>query len=408
MHESESADGPPRHARHWLLDPDVARLNHGAFGACPRAVLAAQEEFRLQMEREPVRFFFREREPLLDAARNALAGLLSAAPEDLVFVRNATEGVNAVLRSLRFAQGDELLVTDHAYNACRNVVEYVARASGARVVVARVPMPIAAEDEAVDAILAAASDRTRLAMLDHVTSPTALVLPIARIVHLLADRGIDTLVDGAHAPGMIPLDIERVGAAYYAGNCHKWLCCPKGAGFLHIRGDRQAAIHPAVISHGYNTIRAERGRLYEEFDWAGTVDPTPWLCLPAALRFLDGLFGGIGGLMRHNHLLASEARRVLCEALGAEPPCPETMLGAMAAVPLGREETAGANVFRCHPVQNRLLKQFGIEAPVYHWPGPPRLWVRVSAQAYNSVEQYRRLAGALCAIAAEHRGGKRP
>ena len=398
MHELASADGPPRHAGRWLLDPEVVMLNHGSFGACPRVVLEAQQEFRLQMEREPVRFFFREREPLLDAARKALARLLGAAPDDLVFVRNATEGVNAVLRSLRFAQGDELLVTDHAYNACRNVVEYVARASGARVVVAQVPMPIEAEDEAVDALLSAASDRTRLAMIDHVTSPTALVWPIARIVRLLADQGIDTLVDGAHAPGMIPLDIDRIGAAYYTGNCHKWLCCPKGAGFLHIRGDRQEAVRPAIISHGYNTIRAERGRLFEEFDWAGTVDPTPWLCLPAALRFLEGLFGGIGGLMRHNHLLAVEARHILCEALGAQPPCPEAMLGAMAAVPLWHDDTAGANVFRCHPLQDRLLEEFGIEAPVYHWPGPPRLWVRVSAQAYNSVEQYRRLAGALARL----------
>ncbi len=319
MHELASADGPPGHAGHWLLDPEVVMLNHGSFGACPRVVLEAQQEFRLQMEREPVRFFFREREPLLDAARKALARLLGAAPDDLVFVRNATEGVNAVLRSLRFAQGDELLVTDHAYNACRNVVEYVARASGARVVVAQVPMPIEAEDEAVDAILSAASDRTRLAMIDHVTSPTALVWPIARIVRLLADRGIDTLVDGAHAPGMIPLDIDRIGAAYYTGNCHKWLCCPKGAGFLHIRGDRQEAVRPAIISHGYNTIRAERGRHYRGVRLGGTVDPTPGLCLPAALRFLEGLFGGIGGLMRHNHLLAVEARRVLAKPLGAQP-----------------------------------------------------------------------------------------
>jgi isopenicillin-N epimerase len=380
----------------WPLDPTVAMLNHGSFGACPKVVLEAQGRYRLQMEQEPVRFFTREREPLLDAARDALAQFLGADPADLVFVRNATEGVNCVLRSLTFEPGDELLVTDHGYNACRNVVEYVAKRNSARVVVAKVPMPISSPDEAEEAVLSAVTDKTRILLIDHITSPTALAMPIVRIINELTERGIDTLVDGAHAPGMIPLDLNEIGAAYYAGNCHKWMCCPKGAGFLHIRRDRQQPIHPTVISHGYNTVRPERGRLHEEFDWAGTHDPTPWLCLPDAIRFLESLHDdGLDGLRRRNHESAIAAGRLLCDAVGAELPCPEEMLGSLAAVPLWLDPSAEKDALLSHPVHNRLLEDFAIDVPVYYWPDTPHLWIRVSAQAYNSLDQYQRLADAL-------------
>ncbi len=395
MDKSHSAYTSPR-AAHWPLDPNVAMLNHGSFGACPRVVLEAQQRYQLQMEREPVRFFTREREPLLDAARDALARFLGADSADLVFVRNATEGVNCVLRSLRFEPGDELLVTDHAYNACRNAVEYAAQCSRARVTVARIPMPIESPEAAVDAVLSAATDRTRLAMFDHITSPTGIVLPVEQIVGSLAARGIDSIIDGAHAPGMVALDLGAIGAAYYTGNCHKWMCCPKGAGFLHVRRDRQDSIHPAVISHGYNTIRPERGRFHEEFDWAGTCDPTPWLCLPEAVRFIETLFDdGLSGLMRHNHELAVAARNLLCETVGAEVPCPEEMLGSIAAIPLGPDEVVGIGALHTHPLHDRLLDDFGIDVPIYHWPSAPRLWLRISAQAYNSMDQYCRLANAL-------------
>ncbi len=396
MQDSESTRYTSRHAKHWPFDPSVAMLNHGSFGACPQVVLDAQRRFRQQMEQEPVRFFTREREPLLDAARNALAQFLGADPADLVFVRNATEGVNCVLRSLTFDAGDELLVTDHGYNACRNVVEYVAHCHFARVVVAQIPMPIQSPDEAVEAILGTVTNKTRLVLIDHITSATGLVLPIERIVRALAERGIDSLVDGAHAPGMVPLDLKEIGAAYYAGNCHKWMCCPKGSGFLYVRRDRQEPIHPAVISHGYNTVRPERGRFHEEFDWAGTGDPTPWLCLPDAIRFLETLFDdGMDGLRRRNRELAIAGRRLLCEAIDAEAPCPEEMLGAIAAIPLWADEMVGIDALHCHPLHDLLLDDFGIDVPIYHWPSAPRLWLRISAQAYNSMDQYSQLAEAL-------------
>jgi isopenicillin-N epimerase len=240
------------HAYAWALGPNVILLNHGSFGACPRVVLEGQQRLRDAMERNPIGFFMRELEPLLDRSRQALADLVGADARDLVFVRNVTEAVNSVLRSLRFAPGDEILTTDHDYNACRNVVEFVAERAGAKVVVASVPLPIESPEEVVDRVMAAVTDRTRLAVLDHIASPTAVVFPIEELVRQLDGRGVDTLVDGAHAPGMVPLGLDRLGAAYYTGNCHKWLCAPKGAGFLHMRRDRQEGLHPAVISHAYN------------------------------------------------------------------------------------------------------------------------------------------------------------
>ncbi|MGH6691474.1 MAG: aminotransferase class V-fold PLP-dependent enzyme, partial [Gammaproteobacteria bacterium] len=236
----------------WPLDPDVGFLNHGSFGACPTEVLRYQQVLRNELEAGPVRFLSRELDDRLDAARAALAAFVGADPDDLGFVVNATTGINAVLRSLSFKPGDELLTTDHAYNACRNTLNFVAAREGVQVVVATVPFPLASPDEVVEAVLAQVTRRTRLAMLDHVTSPTGLVLPLERLIAELSARGIEVLVDGAHAPGMLPLDLGTLGATYYSGNCHKWICAPKGSAFLWVRRDCQAYVHPATISHGAN------------------------------------------------------------------------------------------------------------------------------------------------------------
>lgn len=390
--------GAPR--RHWMLDPEVIFLNHGSFGACPLPVLDAQRAWRERMEREPVGFFVRDLEGLLDAALAEVGAFLGADPRDLAFVPNATTGVNAVLRSLDLAQGDELLTTDHAYNACRNALEYVAARAGARVVVARIPLPLRSPDDVLDAIVSAIGSRTRLALIDHVTSPTGLVLPVERIVAALAERGVDTLVDGAHAPGMLPLDLEGLGAAYYTGNFHKWVCAPKGAAFLHVRRDRQDRVRPTVISHGANSPRADRSRFRMEFDWVGTLDPSPYLSVPAALRFGASLRpGGWPELMRAGRALALRAREVLCSALGTEAPAPASMIGTLAAVPLpaGKSTAAGSPLYS-DPLQSQLFEKYRIEVPIVPWPAPPARLVRVSAAPYNRLEEYEQLASALRAL----------
>ena len=390
----------PDVARVWTLDPQVAFLNHGSFGACPRPVLEVQQRLRERMERQPVQFFLRDLEGLLDAARGALAGFIGVEAPDLAFVPNATAGVNAVLRSLRLAPGDELLVTDHAYNACRNALEFVAEERRARIVVARVPFPLSSADAVIDAVVSCVGPRTRLALLDHVTSPTGLVLPIATLVRALAAKSVDVLVDGAHAPGMLPLDVPAVGAAYYTGNCHKWLCAPKGAGFLWVRRDRQPGVRPVAISHGANSPRADRSRFLLEFDWTGTADPTPYLCVPEAIRVVGSLLpGGWPAVMTRNRALALEGRALVARALGVPLPCPDDMVGSLATLPLPAGPAGGASPLQpTDPLQGELLARFGIEVPGFPSPAPPRRFIRISAQLYNARADYERLAAALCEL----------
>jgi len=275
----------------------------------------------------------------------------------------------------------------------------LAARAGARVVVAPVPFPLEAPDQALAAILGRVGPRTRLALVDHVTSPTGLVLPIDRVVSELSARGVDALVDGAHAPGMVPLDLHALGAAYYAGNCHKWLCAPKGAGFLHVRRDRQAGVRPLVISHGANSRRTDRSRFRLEFDWTGTADPTAYLAVPEAIRYMGSLLpGGWPALMAHNRGTALAARDRLCAALGIPPPAPDSMIGSLAAVPLPPGFPPAPDGNERDPLHTVLFERFGIEVLVFTWPALAARILRVSAQLYNTPADYERLADALAEL----------
>jgi len=393
---------PSEFARHWTLDPSITFLNHGSFGASPRPVLDAQTAWRERLELEPVAFFVRELEPAMDHARAVLGAFIGADPEDLAFVPNATVGINTVARSLDLREGDEILTTDHAYNAVRNALQAAADPAGARVIVAAVPFPGATPESVIDRVLGAVTPRTRLAVVDHVTSTTGLVLPITEIVRELAERGIDTLVDGAHAPGMLDLDVASIGAAYYTGNGHKWLCAPKGAGFLHVRRDLHPRVRPLAISHGANSPRTDRSRFRLEHDWTGTADPSAFLSIPEAIEFGAGLLdGGWPALRARNRVVALRGRDLVCSALGVDAPVPDAMVGSMAAValPVARGDAPVDDGVTDDELHAALEAQ-GIQVMVAPWPmrpegGPWRRVIRISAAPYVAPEDVERLARVL-------------
>jgi len=383
--------------RLWDLDPDVVFLNHGSYGACPRPVLDHQTKLRRHLERRPVQFLSYDLEALLDAARNALATFVSADPAGVAFVTNATTAVNAIVGSMRFHPGDEIVITDHGYNACRNVVDHAAGRSGAVVRSASVPFTGLTPDAACEAVLAAVGARTRLVIVDHVTSPTALVLPVARIAAELEPRSVPLLIDGAHGPGMLPVDIAAIGASYYVGNCHKWMCAPKGSGFLYAAAGARNELTPTVISHGLNSPRTDRSRFHLLFDWTGTTDPTAHLSVPRALEVMGSLFpGGWDELRRQNRALALQGRRIVADAIGAGDLPGDDMVGSMAAISLAPLRVASNGRDR-DPLTLLLRDQYRIEVPVSPWPQAPGRVLRLSAQAYNRVEDYERLAAALAA-----------
>jgi isopenicillin-N epimerase len=378
---------------HWTLDPEVVFLNHGSFGAVPHLVQEHQSELRHRMEERPVEFMDRQLRPALDEARAILASFLGSSRDDLVFVDNATEGVNSVLRSFPFKEGDRLLVTDHEYNASRNALDFAAEQFGLGIDVVHIPFPLASPDIVVDQVLDAIEPNTRLALIDHVTSPTALVLPLELIIASLRDRGVRVLVDGAHAPGMLPLNLNHLNADYYTGNCHKWMCAPRGAAFLWVREEFQDEVRPLRISHGANAEQYNPSRFVDEFSWTGTTDPTARLCVPAAIATMNSLLpGGWPDVMQHNRRLALQARDILCTTLGIAVPAPDAMLGSMASIPLPSGEAE---------VMHRQLLSLGFEVPVFTWPEPntkgtlpgnPTRILRISAQLYNTREDYEALA----------------
>lgn len=385
------ASGPSREP--WTLDPAIVFLNHGSYGACPRAVLEAQSRLREQLERDPVAFFARRYEPLLDQARARVAALVGASPEDLALLTNATHAVNAVLASLRLDPGDELVVTSHGYPAVNNAARRWAERAGARVVVADVPFPIDAPGAVTASIVAALTARTRLVIVDQVTSPTALVFPVHEIVAACRERGVEVLVDAAHAPGMLPLAVDACGAGYTAANLHKWLCAPKGAAFLHVRRDLRGEVRPLVTSHGASSARTDRSRLQLEFDWTGTYDPTALLCVPTAIDTLASLHpAGLRGIMSDNHELAVHARALLARRLGLELPCPAGMLGSMASLALPDDPRVDAETLWA-----RLYDEHHLQVPVFPWPRAGSRVIRVSAQRYNRAGDYDALADALAA-----------
>ena len=384
-------------SRLWRLQKDRVFLNHGSFGATPTEIRKEQRTWQDLMENEPVRFFEDLMPGILQTTREKLASFLSCDADDLALVENATSGVNTVLRSLQFAPGDEILVPDHAYQACRNTIDFVAERWGAKVVTVNIPFPINAPQEAVDAIMNGVTDQTRLAMIDTVTSPTGLLMPFEQLVSMLEKRGVEVMLDAAHGIGMVPLNLDELGASYTTSNCHKWLCAPKGSAFLHVRKDKQAVIHPLTISHGMTFPLGETTRFRHEFDWTGTRDVSAHCAIPATIDHLaDAVEGGWPAIMEHNHQLALRGRNILCTTLGLEKPCPDEMVACIATLILPPNTvSSGIPLHEPDPLHVILSEKYGIQIPVWSWPSPQGRFIRISAQLYNSEEEYHYLAWAL-------------
>jgi isopenicillin-N epimerase len=336
-------------------------------------------------------------QPALDVSRRVLADFVGADTEGLVFVPNATVGINTVFRSMeaQLGPGDEIIATDHAYNACRNVAEVAALRSGATLVEVRGPFPVESAEEIVDAVLARVTTSTRLVMIDAVTSPTAIVVPLKRLITNLEPE-IPVVVDAAHAPGMIDLDLSSLGASFVVGNCHKWMCAPKAAGFMYVRGDRRPEMVPATVSHGWNTESPTGGsRFHNLFDWAGTDDPSARLSIPAAIGTIGEMHeGGWPGVMAANRTMVLEGREMICDALGLPVPVPATAIGSMATIELPGTRGPGM-AGDLDPLTEQLREKRNIEVPVFVWRDWPHRMLRISAQLYNLLSDYEKLANAL-------------
>jgi isopenicillin-N epimerase len=377
----------------WALDPAITYLNHGTVGAPPRRVLAAQQAIRDSIERQPARYLLREladvrqfemrERPRMRVAADAVAEFLGARGDDLAFTDNATTGANAVLRSLRLGAGDEIVVTDHGYGAVAIAAGFVAGRAGGRVVTVELPHPRWEAAAIVEAIVAAVTPRTKLVIIDHVTSPTALVLPVAELVARCHAAGAPVLVDGAHAPGALAFDLPSLGADWYTGNLHKWAMAPRSSAILWAPAERRGDLHPTVISWGF-----ELG-FDAEFDLVGTRDPSPWLAAPEGLAFMRDL--GLEAMRAWNHALAWDSACMLARRWDVELPQDESLVGAMVAVPLpARFGTTAAEAQR---LKDALLYEDGIEAQIHEFRD--RILWRISAQVYNDAADVERATRAI-------------
>lgn len=369
---------------HYLLDPEIIFLNHGSFGATPRAVMAAYQDWQLRLERQPVHFFKRKLLPELKKARQILGHFLNADADNLVFIPNATFGVNIIARSLPLEPGDEILTTDHEYGACENVWNYSCHKNGTILVKQSIPFPLASPAEIADHFWQGVTSNTSAIFISHITSPTAVRLPVERICKRARAAGILTIVDGAHAPGQITLDLTGIAPDFYVGNCHKWLQSPKGAGFLYTRQPLQNLIEPLVISWGWGehpmfTSRAVKHRFESKyldyFEWSGTTDPSAYLSVPAAIQFQE---------QHHWPAVREQCQEILGIGLkGIDKLTGLENVYSIGAAPFAQMAVARLPLVRdISAFQAQLLQKYKIEVPCIEWNN--QHYMRISVQGYNT------------------------
>ncbi|CAD6565750.1 MAG: hypothetical protein ASARMPREDX12_006754 [Alectoria sarmentosa] len=379
----------------WLLRPDIVHLDHGSSGACPRSVFDAQTALRLEIERGSPDFFLRRYHALLSASKAGLARFLHADPANLALMPGTTHAMNAVLQSQTFRPGDELLTTSHAYASTFTLLEAMAERDGAVVTTALIPLVPTSPHEVLEIVLSCVTDKTRFAVIDHIPSRTALVYPIAAIVQALEARGVDVCVDGAHAPGQIALNLSDLNVPYYIASCHKWMCAPRGVGFLYVRNDKLECVKPVIVArttYNKDAYEGEHTKLQHRFDWFGTFDPSAYCVLPKVVDWLEGLVpGGNEARMKANHELAVQAAEVVFRAVGigrgeTKRWVPEGMIPCMVVVPL--PDSKGPVNKGVLDIQKDLWERFAVEVQVYSFPRWPARTLRFSCQAHNCLEQY--------------------
>ena len=380
----------------WALDEDFIFLNHGSYGACPKAILAEQQDWHMRIERQPVKFYKREYIPLVVEIRSQIQKFFDASTYEIAFVQNATTGVNTVLKNLHISKGSEVLCGEYTYGACLNALKYYCSAKGLKLVTVPIPFPLQSSEQIIDAYSEKISKKTKLVLLDHVSSPLGLIYPIKDLIRLMKARDIFTLVDGAHAPGMLNVDLDKLGADAYVGNFHKWMCSPKSIAFLALnRNGIKEVLNQAqrglVIGHGCEEAGNKYSLLLQDTDWPGTLDPSPLLCLPKVLRYLPSVLGTWNAVYESNHLLLEQAYETICNFLEVEMPCPKSMLGTMAAIPLPKAKPYEGPI---DPLQDLLFHKEKIEVPIFETANGKR-YLRISAQLYNSLEHYEKLIEAL-------------
>jgi isopenicillin-N epimerase len=384
------------YAKHWSLDPNIVFLNHGSFGATPVEVLEKQSEYRKLMEHEPVYYFMELMPELYDKSKRSLSKFLGANQDDLVFVQNTTTGVNQVLNSFPAMPGDEWLVSSHAYGACRNAMEHYATKNNIRLQVAEIPFPFENDEDILRAIEEKINKNTRLALIDHISSATGFIFPVKKIIELLHSKGVKVLLDGAHAPGMIDVNIPETGADFYIGNCHKWLCAPKGSAFMYVKEEYRDMIKPLVISHFNDTDLHGKSHWSNQFMWDGTHDFSQYFCVMEAIEFMNSIHPeGWKGIMKHNHRLAWKAACMISEKTGFDLPVSEKYIGSMVTIPVPDGEEGFPKFNENPPLKRKLLEKYLIQIPVFTFPDAPQQWIRISTQLYNSFEQYEYLGECL-------------
>ena len=374
---------------HWSLDQDIVFLNHGSFGATPKYILEKQSEYRDLMEKEPVDFFVNIMPDILHQSKSALADFVGASPNDMVFAQNTTTGVNQILASFPYEQGDEWLVTSHAYGACTNAIKHFAKRNKINLNIAEIPFPVNDEITILKSIEKKITKNTKLALIDHITSASGMIFPVEKIIHLLHSHNIKVIIDGAHVPGMIDLNIKKLNPDFYIGNCHKWLCAPKGSAFIYVRNEYKKLVKPLVISHFNDTDLKGESHWSNQFMWDGTHDFSQYLCVKDTIDFMDSIHSkGWEGIIEHNHNLVWKGANLIADKIGAKLPLKEKFIGSIINIPMPDGKQGFPKFNETSALKKVLFEKYKIEVPIFFFPTEPKQWIRLSAQLYNSLDQY--------------------